>query len=78
MEPILREPFGVLLFRLSLKVIQMSVEALYEKARLAMGPDEATRLRRSRMRTVLMTRQLSLMAKQQRPTEEMLNRRCTI
>ena len=56
----------------------MSVEALYEKARLHMGPDEETRLRKSRMRVILMTRQLALMAKRQEPTEEMLNRRCTL
>lgn len=56
----------------------MSVERLYERARLLMGPDEETRRRKSRMRTVMMTRILTIMSKRQEPTEELLKRKCTI
>lgn len=56
----------------------MSVEDLYAKARLTMGPDEETRLRKARARTYIMTKILAIMAKRQTPTEEMLNRKCTI
>jgi len=56
----------------------MSVERLYEKARLHMGATEEERLRKARARTVIMTKILAMQAKRQEVTEEMLNRKCTI
>lgn len=57
---------------------KMSVERLYEKARLHMGATEEERLRKARARTVIMTKILAMQAKRQEVTEEMLNRKCTI
>lgn len=56
----------------------MSVEKLYEKARLHMGETEEIRLRKARARTFIMTKILAMQAKRQEVTEEMLNRKCTI
>lgn len=56
----------------------MSVEALYEKARLSMGATPEIRLRKARARTWLMTQILKAQNKRQEPTEELLQRKCTI
>jgi len=56
----------------------MSVENLYEKARLLMGATEEERLRKARARTFVMTKILARQAKAQEVTPEMLARRCTL
>lgn len=56
----------------------MSVEDLYEKARLHMGATPEERLRKARARTYLMTLIFRKQAKAQEVTPEMLQRRCTL
>lgn len=56
----------------------MSVEDLYEKARLLQGATPEERLRKARARTFVMTRILAKQAKAQEVTPEMLQRTCTL
>lgn len=56
----------------------MSVENLYEKARLTLGATKEERLRKSRARTVLMTMILRKQMEKLEVSDELLNRKCTI
>lgn len=56
----------------------MSVELLYEKARLKMGATPEERLRKARARTFVMTKILQAQAQAQRVTPEMLARVCDL
>lgn len=65
-------------YSLQLENNYMSVENLYEKARLTLGATEEERLRKARARTFVITRILAKQFKAQEVTEELLNRKCTI
>lgn len=56
----------------------MSLEDLFEKARLGLGATKEERLRKSRARTILLNRILAKQFKDQEVTEELLNEKCTL
>jgi hypothetical protein len=65
-------------YSLQLENNYMSVEKLYEKARLTLGATKEERLKKSRARTVLMTMILRKQMENLEVSDELLNRKCTI